>query len=204
MAIELDTPTSTNRPPVVGARGLGQQVVAMVVDKEMRGRLDKDGKVILNSRGKPAQEEVLTVMVMDGTTGTVSGGDLNDDWTPESGALARMIFKGLGFGKLIDARKDVGGGTLVGDVLRVSSKSATIWRGAGDIAAKDVTDQATIDKARAKGLSVGWDIEVDYRRAKPEEAGLVAKAEQLHMENKARIALDGDAARQADDVSDAF
>lgn len=201
MAIELDSPQTSNRPPVIGARGLGQTVKAMVVDKEQRGRLDKDGKVILNSRGKPAQEEVLTVMVLEGTTGTVSGGDLNDDWTPNTGTLARQIFKGLAFGKLIDARKEAGGSTIVGDVIETTSPSATIWRGQGDIAAKDVTDQATIDKARAKGLSVGWDLEVTYRRATPAEAGLVAKAEQLHMENRERITLD---TKPAVDIDDAF
>ena len=201
MAIELDSPQTSNRPPVIGARGLGQTVKAMVVDKEQRGRLDKDGKVILNSRGKPAQEEVLTVMVLEGTTGTVSGGDLNDDWTPDTGTVARQIFKSLAFGKLIDARKEVGGSTIVGDVIETTSPSATIWRGQGDIAAKDVTDQATIDKARAKGLSVGWDLEVTYRRATPAEAGLVAKAEQLHMENRERITLD---TKPAVDIDDAF
>lgn len=201
MAIELDSPQTSNRPPVIGARGLGQIVKAMIVDKEMRGRVDKDGKAIMNSRGKPAQEEVLTVMVLEGTTGTVSGGDLNDDWTPEVGSVARQIFKGLAFGKLIDARKEIGGATMVGDVIETRSISATVWRGQGDIAAKDVTDQSTIDKARAKGLSVGWDIEVDYRRASAAEAGLVAKAEQLHMENRERITLDP---KPAVDVDDAF
>lgn len=201
MAIELDTPQTSNRPPVVGARGLGQIVKAMIVDKEMRPRVDKDGKAIMNSRGKPAQEEVLTVMVLEGTTGTVSGGDLNDDWTPEVGSVARQIFKGLAFGKLIDARKEIGGATMVGDVIETRSISATVWRGQGDIAAKEVTDQSTIDKARAKGLSVGWDIEIDYRRASAAEGGLVAKAEQLHMENRERITLDP---KPAVDVDDAF
>lgn len=190
MAIELDSPQTSNRPPVIGARGLGQKVRAMVIDKEMRDRLDKDGKNILNSRNKPAKEEVLTVMILEGTTGTVSGGDLNDDWTPEVGSVARLIYKGLAFGKLIDARKEVGGATMVGDVIEETSNSATVWRGQGDIAAKEVTDQATIDKARAKGLSVGWDKEITYRRADKDEAGLVAKAEQLHMENRERINLD--------------
>ena len=201
MAIELDSPQTSNRPPVIGARGLGQKVRAMVIDKEMRDRLDKDGKNILNSRGKPAKEEVLTVMILEGTTGTVSGGDLNDDWTPEVGSVARLIYKGLAFGKLIDARKEVGGATMVGDVIEETSNSATVWRGQGDIAAKEVTDQATIDKARAKGLSVGWDKEITYRRADKDEAGLVAKAEQLHMENRERINLD---ARPAAEDEEAF
>lgn len=198
MPIELDTPQTGTRPPVVGARGLGQTVVAMIVDKEQRGRLDRDGNPIINSRGKPAQEEVLTVMVLDGTTGTVPGGDLADDRVPDTGEVCRLIFKGLSFGKLIDARKPVGA-TQVGDVITVTAPSATVWRGAGDIAAKDVTDQPTIDKARAKGLSVGWDLEVAYRRATPAEAASVSKAEALHVEQRARITLDGPAALADDD-----
>ena len=201
MPIELDKPTGSSRPPVVGARGLGQTVVAMVVDKEMRPRLDRDNKPILNSRGKPAQEEVLTVQILDGTTGTVSGGDLGDDRVPEPGELCRLIFKGLSFGKLIDARKPVGA-TVVGDVITVTAPSATVWRGAGDVAAREVVDEATITKARAKGLSVGWDLEIAYRRATPAEAALVAKAEAAHVEHRARITLDGPSA--GDELDDAF
>ena len=112
------------------------------------------------------------------------------------GASAHMIR----IGKLIDARKEVGGSTMVGDVIETRSISATVWRGQGDIAAKDVTDQSTIDKARSRGLSVGWDIEVTYRRASAAEAGLVAKAEQLHMENRERITLDPKPAVELDDA----
>lgn len=189
MPIQLDSPTSSNRPPVVAARGLGQTVIGMVVDKEQRHRQDRDGAPILNSRGRPAQEEVITIIVLDGTTGTVSGGDLNDDWTPDAGQLARVIFRGLSYGKLIDARKSIGA-TNVGDVITVTSPTATVWRGAGDIAARDVTDQSTIDKARVKGLSVGWDLEVTYRRPTGAEASLVAQAEAAHVDNRSRITLD--------------
>jgi len=189
MAIQLDTPNTSTRPPVIGAREVGAVVRGMVIDKEMRGRQDKDGKPILNSRGKPAQEEVLTVLVLDGTTGTVSGGDLADDSTPEAGTVGRIIVKGMAYGALIDARKPIGA-TQVGDVVTITAKSATVWRGAGDIAAKDVTEEATIAKARAKGLSVGFDLAIDYRRATPAEAALVAQAEQLHMERRNAITLD--------------
>ena len=202
MPIQLDNPTSSTRPPVVAARGLGQTVIGMVVDKEQRHRQDREGAPILNSRGRPAQEEVLTIIVLDGTTGTVSGGDLNDDWTPDVGQLARVIFRGLSYGKLIDARKSVGS-TNVGDLITVTSPTATVWRGAGDIAARDVTDQATIDKARVKGLSVGWDLEVAYRRPAAAELSLVAQAEAAHVDNRSRIALDTTPAPDAE-PDDAF
>lgn len=200
MPIQLDTPTS-NRPPVVSARGLGQTVTAMVIDKQVRARQDREGAPILNSRGKPAQEEVLTVMVLDGTTGTISGGDLGDDRTPDTGETCRIIVRGLAYGRLIDARRNVGA-TMVGDVITITAPSATIWRGAGNIAQERVTDQATIDKARAKGLSVGWDLEITYRRPTAAEAALVTKAEALHVEQRSRIELDKPA--QTIDLDDAF
>lgn len=200
MPIQLDTPAS-NRPPVVSARGLGQTVTAMVIDKEVRARQDREGAPILNSRGKPAQEEVLTVMVLDGTTGTISGGDLGDDRTPDTGETCRIIVRGLAYGRLIDARRNVGA-TMVGDVITITAPSATIWRGAGNIAQERVTDQATIDKARAKGLSVGWDLEITYRRPTAAEAALVTKAEALHVEQRARIQLD--TPPQTIDLDDAF
>lgn len=201
MAITLDEPRSST--PVLGTRGIGQTAVGMVVDKETRGRLDREGKPIMNSRGKPAQEEVLTIMVMGENTGTLSGGDLNDDFEPEVGSIARLIVKGLNFGKLIDARKAVGGNTQVGDVVSMRAASATIWRGQGDIAQSGVTDEATIGKARAKGLSVGWDVEVGYRRASPSEKALVDRAEALHMERRRAIEL-GNGATPTEDEEPPF
>lgn len=189
MPIELDQPGVGLRPPVVGARGLGQTVVGMVANKEMRARHDRDGNPMLNQRGRPAQEEVLTIIVMEGTTGTVSGGDHADDWTPQAGEICRMIFRGLGFGSLIEARRPVGP-TRVGDIITVSAPTATIWRGAGDVSARDVDDQAAIDRARAKGLSVGWDLHIGYRRHQPHELLLAAEAEEIWRQTRQAIDLD--------------
>lgn len=202
MPIELDTPIGPTRPPVVGARGLGQTVHAMIVNKEMRARQDRDGQPILNQRtGRPSQEEVLTVHILEGTTGVVNGNDLNDDWTPEPGAVCRLILKGMQYGKLIEARQKVGA-TCVGDVITLTAGTATIWRGAGDISAKDVSDQPSIDRARAKGLSISWDLTVSYRRAKPDEIDTVSRCETLHNDMRAVIALDRNPV--AYDPDDAF
>lgn len=191
MAIQLDKPTANTRPPVVSPRGLGQKVVGMIVDKEVRERRDRDGMPILNAAGKPSNEEVLTVLILDGTTGVVSGGDLGDDWTPEPGSVARIIIRGLTYRKLIDARRVVGG-TQVGDVITVTCRTATIWRGKADIAQSNVDDDTIIRKARDKGLRIGWDLDITYGRAVAEELALVAKAEKLHTETRARIQLDVD------------
>jgi hypothetical protein len=198
MAIQLEEERPT-LPPVVGPRGLRQTAKGMVVDKTQRTRTNREGQVVLNSRGKPAQEEVVTVLVLDGNTGTISGGDLNPDYTPEVGSVARMIFKGMGFGKLIDARKTIEGKAQVGDVITVTATAATIWRGAGDIAVQNCTDEGQISRAREKGLSVGWETEVEYRRATPAEAALVAKAEQLYMEMRAAVTLPDNGTPSADD-----
>jgi len=198
MAISLDTQSTSTRPPVVAARALGAKVIGMVVDKEMRGRIDRDGNPILNARGKQSQEEVLTILVMDGTTGTISGGDLADDHTPAKGELCRVIFRGMGYGSLIEARKLVGP-TQVGDVLNITANTATIWRGAGDIAAKQVTDPDTIAKARAKGLSISWDLSIGYRRPDAKDTVLVEKAEKAHMDLRGAISLDSNDMSTGDD-----
>jgi|DEB3_MinimDraft_2_1074329.scaffolds.fasta_scaffold02781_2 hypothetical protein len=190
MPIELDTPIGPARPPVIGARGLGQTVKAMIVNKEMRARQDRDGNPVLNPRtGRPSQEEVLTVYTLPGTTGVVNGGDLNDDWTPEPGTVCRLIFKGMQYGRLIEARQKIGA-TNVGDIITVTADTATIWRGAGDIAAKDVNDQPSIDRARAKGLSISWDLTITYRRATSDELDLVTICETIHNETRNTITLD--------------
>lgn len=190
MAIDLDTAQTSNLPPIIGARGIGQTVIGMVIDKQVRKSINKDGSPKLNSKGNPASEEVLTIVVMDGTDGVVSGKDLDPDWTPDVGSVARMIFGGRPFGQLIDARKAVGGTTQVGDVVTVKAETAVIWRGRGDIAVPSTTDPNQIAQARAKNLTIGWNLSVEYRRALPAEAGLVAQAEQLHVKRRDAVQLD--------------
>jgi len=192
MAIGLDDHTTGTRPPVVRAAGFGQTVVGMVIDKEVRPRRDnKSGAPILKADGRPSHEEVLTVMIMGGSTGIISGGDFGDDRTPEAGECCRLIVKGRDYGALIDARKKgTKGATNVGDVITAAATAATIWRGKGDIAKAGTTDPDDVSKARAKGLSVSWDTVITYRAATPDEAALVAKAEGLHHQLRERISLD--------------
>lgn len=215
MAIELDTPRAAGLP-VANVREIGQTIKGMVIDKWVREQHDKSGSPIpkLNAQGgqirkrdgNPAykMEEVLTIMVMEGTTGTITvGSGLDAEMVvPEVGSLVRLIFKGMGYNKLIEARNAAGGGTNVSDVIDETAASATIWRGAGDIAKANVTDSAVITKARGQGLSIGMDLDVTYRRATAAEAGLVAQAEQHYHSRKAAITLD--APRPAIDVDDAF
>lgn len=202
MTIELDA-ERTPQIPVVSTREIGQTVTGMVVDKWVRDRQKKDGTPIVNKKtGKVSKEEVLVILVMDGTTGTVSVGSGLDAEThvPAVGEVSRLIYKGLGYSKLIEARRDVGGGTQVGDVISQTGTSATIWRGEGDIERAGVTDPNVIAKARAGGLSVGIDIDVTYRRATAAEAGFVAKAEQLYHERKAAIPLDNPRSAPAEEL----
>lgn len=190
--IDLDQgPGQTSRPPVIAPRNVGAVVVGAVVDMERRPRLDREGAPIMNSRGKPASEEILTILTLDGTTGTVTADD--DEWTPPAGTVCRLIFAGIKWGRLIDARKlGAEGRTRVGDIVTVTTPTATIWRGKGDIAARDVDDVDKIARARAKGLSVGFDWKVDYRRASADEAAIVAQAVAAHQAQKAAAAPDLD------------
>jgi len=93
------------------------------------------------------------------------------------------------YGRLIEARQKIGA-TNVGDIITVTADTATIWRGAGDIAAKDVNDQPSIDRARAKGLSISWDLTITYRRATSDELDLVTICETIHNETRNTITLD--------------
>ena len=206
MAVELDTPRAP-QIPVAGTRDLGQVVVGMVCDKWIRERHDGDGNPIMNKRGAVAKEEVIVILIMDGTTGTIKVGSGIDaeESVPQPGDVSRLIFKGMDYGRLIDARRDgVGGGTQVGDVIRVEAKSATIWKGKGEIERQGVTDPAVIAKAVAAKLSVGMDREVRYRRAKPDEAELVTKAERVYHDRKAAITLDAPSSSAPADIDDAF
>jgi hypothetical protein len=214
MAIELDTPRAAGLP-VANVREIGQTIKGMVIDKWVREQHDRSGNPIpkvdaqgrqINKRnGSPAykMEEVLTIMVLAGTTGTITmGSGLDAEMVvPEVGSLVRLIFKGMSYNKLIEARNTAGGGTNVGDVINETAMSATIWRGAGDIAKANVTDPAVVAKARSQGLSIGMDLDVTYRRAMADEAGLVAQAEQHYHSRKAAITLDQ---KPAVDVDDAF
>lgn len=207
MAIELDAPRAP-QIPVADTREVGQVVVGMICDKWVRERFDKDGDPIKNKRGATAKEEVLVILTMPGTTGTIKVGSGLDveERAPEAGELSRVIVSGVTYKALIDARREAGGQTQVGDVIRIEAKSATIWRGRGDMLASGVTDPEKIAKAIAQKLSVGMDREVRYRRAKPDEAALVAKAEQVFHERKAAraITLDGGTPTASTPTTDDF
>lgn len=204
MAIALDEARAP-LPPVANVRDFGQKVRGMVIDKWVRDRQKKDGTPIKNARGKIAQEEVLTLLALEGTTGTVTMGSGLDseEKVPAAGEVIRLIFKSRTYGQLIDARKKVGGNTQVGDVIEQTALTATIWAGEGEIAAQDVTDPAKIAKARQQNFSVGWNTDIEYRRPNADEAGLVAKCEQLYHERQKRVDLDRE--RKADvEPDDAF
>lgn len=208
MAIELDAPR-TPQIPVADTREVGHVVIGMICDKWVRERFDKDGDPIKNKRGSTAKEEVLVILTMPGTTGTIKFGSGLDveERAPESGELSRVIVSGVTYKALIDARRECGGQTQVGDVIRIEAKSATIWKGRGDMLAQGVTDADKIAKAITQKLTVGMDREVRYRRAKPEEASLVAQAERIFHERKAAraITLDGGSSPAAAvDSDDAF
>ena len=199
MAIVLDE-ARPDRAPVLQPRDFGAVTVLMIAQKEIRQRNQRvNNELIRMTRpdGRPMMEEVLTGIVLDGTTALAPDDDPLSDGKPVPvGSVARWIAKSRAYGALIDARKNVGGTTQVGDVITIRTTGATVWRGQGDLVQAGVTDPDALVRARAKGLTIGWDLEVTYRRALPTEAALVAQAEALYHElaQSKAISLDQGAA----------
>lgn len=188
MAITLGQPKAPGLP-VVQPRHLGARLAGMVVNTQVRQRQD-NGEPIYKPNGKPSYEEVVTLLILDGTTATISGGDFEDDRAPEPGEICRRIYRGRPYGQLIEARNNIRGQLQVGDVIEETSPTATIWKGPGQVARAGVDNLDDINKARAKGLTVGWDLDITYRRATPQEADLVTRAEAVHMEHRQTTPLD--------------
>jgi hypothetical protein len=144
--------------PVVKRTAIGQQFNGAVLKSESRNRLRRadDGSMqpIVKPNGKPAQEMVVTCMTLPGTTALAGLGD--DESVPQPGDIVRLILKGKSFGDWIDAKKTLPNGTVaVGDVVCQVTASAQVYDAQGNPSGPEITDQAQVDQARAKGRSVG-------------------------------------------------
>lgn len=144
--------------PVVKRTALGQQFNGAVLKSESRDRLKRaiDGTMapIVKPNGKHAQEMVVTCLALPGTTAPAGLGD--DESIPEPGEIVRLILKGKSFGDWIDAKKSLPDGAVaVGDVVTQATASAQVYDAQGNASGAEITDQALVDQARAKGRSVG-------------------------------------------------
>ena len=155
--IVLEEPRAAGYP-VVKRTMIGQVFKGSVLRAESRDRLKRadDGTMIpiVKPNGKHAQELVVVCLTLPGTTAPVGLGDMEE--VPEPGDMVRLILKGKSFGDWIDAKRALPGGSLgVGDVVTQTTESAQVYDAQGNPSGAEITAQADVAAARAKGRSVG-------------------------------------------------
>lgn len=144
--------------PVVKRTEIGQTFIGAVLKAEQRDRLKRgdDGTMvpIIKPNGKHSQEMVVTCLTMPGTTAPAGLGDTEN--VPEPGDIVRLILKGKAFGDWIEGKRALPGGTLgVGDVVTQTTAVAQVYDAQGNPSGPEITRQADVTAARAKGRSVG-------------------------------------------------
>lgn len=155
--INLETPRVAGYP-VVKRAALGQTFCGAVLKAESRDRQKKGADGVLRPipkpNGKHAQELVVTCMTLPGTTAPVGLDDY--EGIPKPGDIVRLILTGKAFGDWIDAKKQLPGGAVaVGDLVTQTTTVAIVYKDEGETAGPEITDQAMVDQARAKGRTVG-------------------------------------------------
>ena len=92
--------------PVVKRQRIGETFVGMVVRTQQRAIL-RDGEPVLNDRGKPRQELVVTCITLPGTTAAAGIGD--ETKVPAPGDRVRLILRGGAFSQWIEQLRELGG-----------------------------------------------------------------------------------------------
>jgi hypothetical protein len=178
MPITLGQPAGT-ATPVVKRTAIGQTFIGALVNKEQRGIL-KDDKPVLNTRGKPSQELVLTLIALPGTTAPAGIGD--SVGVPEPGDIVRMIIRGLSFKQWIDIHRDMP--EQVGDIVTQITDSAQVYDANGKAEGRQLTTQAEVENVpRTKTLGIYGTITAERPDAR--HADWVTKAESEYLAMKA-------------------
>lgn len=177
---------SKARTQVLRRRQIGETFRGCLIRSERRGRLRKDDRTgemvpMLKSNGKQAQELVVHLVTLPGTTMNAGLGE--DESVPMPGTIVREILKGLSFGAWIDADNALKP-RHVGDVLTLTSTVAQIYAGDGSKAGGEITANEEIIAARMKGRNVGIYGPLTLTRATPEDAAYVDMAERAYWEWK--------------------
>lgn len=155
----MATQLETERQSIPGAKfeAIGDTFVGMVVDRQevplYEYRRDgSKGPQLVGNNGKLRTQEMLTCIVMPGTTCKVGDGPAVE------GTLARNYIKGHNRWSYIEAKNAGHGALCVGDVIRRRYVRTEPGQGGND---KRVHDFA-------------------LRKPKPEESALAARAEDEH------------------------
>lgn len=175
--------------PVVKRTALGQVFNGAIVRVEQRNRQKRDDATkaltnVINPRtGKPSQELVVTCLTLPGTTSPVGLGD--DEHTPETEELVRLILKGKGFGDWIESKGELGRPINVGDIVIQKTTFAQVYNQDGEATGKEITDQATLNAVpRGKSVGVYGTLEV---RAPKDGSDWTVKAEDAYHATKPSI-----------------
>lgn len=179
MAIELNTPNQAERLPVLRRKRIGEQFVGMLVDTPVSRDRQKQDPVtkamvpLLKPNGKPRQELVVKLLALPGATMAAGLGD--EHTVPAEGTVVRAILKGKAYGDWIDAT-NVHGTLQVGDVVFLDTTHAQAYDANGNPTGGEITTQEAAD-AVPRERSLGFYGRIAIRRANPDEAGWVTKAE---------------------------
>jgi hypothetical protein len=186
ISLEEDRPVGL---PVVKRTAIGQTFVGLVVKAESRDRMKRgdDGTMrpMLKPDGKARQEMVVTAITAEGTTSPAGLGD--DVGVPEPGALVRLILKGKAFGDWIEAKRNLGRGIQVGDVVTQVTTTAQRYDADGQPKGDELTTQEALD-AVPRGQSVG--VYGPLTVAANPDSAAVAEAEKVYHSLSERIAAE--------------
>jgi hypothetical protein len=190
--------------PVVKRTALDQVFNGAVLKAEARDRMKRgdggESVVILNRRGNPAQEMVVTTLVLPGTTAPAGLGD--EEGVPEPGDIVRLILKGKSFADWIEAKKSLPNNTVaVGDVVSTVTNVAQVYDAQGNPSGPEITDQAAIDAARLKSKTVGIYGTVSLRQPK-EGSEWYAKAVSAYHAMQERVTAETNAEVSSDTDDD--
>lgn len=147
--IESERPTGT---PILRRRKIGERYRGAVIDYEQREQRDADGVTRTKPDGRTAKELIVHLLTI---RSTMPVGRRDDEWAPGENEQVRMILKGGGWGKWIEASKLVDGGVCRGDIVDLATTHAEFYNGAGPAVGKS-TDEVEIDQARRKGRTIGY------------------------------------------------
>jgi len=172
MPITLDEPRGPGTP-VVKRTALGQTLVGALVKTQQRDVL-KDSQPVLKDNGKARQELVVTLLVMPGTTAPAGIGDTVA--SPDAGDTVRLILRGKSFADWLEAKRGLGRGLQVGDVVEQTTDHGQVYSASGTVEGPKLTTQAQVDAVpRSKSLGIYGPLSI--RPATPGAALWVTAAE---------------------------
>lgn len=157
--------------PVLKRRRIGETFTGMLAYIERRPRRNIAGDPVIKADGKPAQEEVLTLVTLPGASMTAGIGD-GGDAVPAPGDVVRMICRAGSYAALIEAKRALGRGAVVGDVVTLTHTHADVYNVAGGkpIATYSSQDQVDLHRSNSRPGTLGFRGPITLRASTDDEA----------------------------------